>query len=75
MHATRSRSIAKALTWRAIATLTTASLAYIFTDGDVDIAIKVGAFDVFIKLAFYYLHERGWGMVEWGIGNSILQRG
>ncbi len=74
MHATRSRSIAKALTWRVIATLTTASLAYIFTE-DVGVAIKVGAFDVVIKLAFYYLHERGWGMVEWGIGNSTLQRG
>jgi uncharacterized membrane protein len=65
MHTTRSRSIAKALTWRVIATLTTASLAYIFTK-DMDTAIKVGAFDVIIKLAFYYLHERGWEMVEWG---------
>jgi len=65
MHATRSRSIAKALTWRVIATLTTASLAYIFTR-DIDTAIKVGAFDVIIKLAFYYLHERSWEMVEWG---------
>ncbi len=74
MHATRSRSIAKALTWRVIATLTTASLAYIFTD-EIDTAIKVGAFDVVIKLAFYYLHERGWGMVEWGIGNGSPQRG
>ena len=74
MYVTRSRSIAKALTWRVIATLTTASLAYIFT-GEIDTAIKVGAFDVVIKLAFYYLHERGWGMVEWGISNGSPQRG
>jgi adenylylsulfate kinase len=73
MHETRPRSIAKALTWRVIATLTTASIAYIFSD--LDTAIKVGAFDVVIKLAFYYLHERGWGMVEWGFGNGSPQRG
>ena len=61
----RSRSIAKALTWRAIATSTTMALAYIAT-GDLKIAGAIGVADVIIKLAFYYMHERAWGHIAWG---------
>lgn len=61
----RSRSIVKALTWRAIATSVTMTLAYIAT-GDLELAGAIGVADVIIKLGFYYLHERTWGHIEWG---------
>ncbi len=61
----RSRSIVKALTWRAIATSTTMMLAYIAT-GDLKIAGAIGVADVIIKLGFYYVHERAWGHIDWG---------
>ncbi len=61
----RSRSIIKALPWRAIAPSTTMAHAYI-APGDLKIAGAIGAADVVIKLAFYYLHERAWGHVAWG---------
>lgn len=61
----RTRSIIKALTWRAIATSTTMALAYAAT-GDLKIAGAIGVADVIIKLFFYYVHERAWGHVEWG---------
>lgn len=61
----RTRSIIKALTWRAIATSTTMALAYAAT-GDLKLAGAIGVADVIIKLAFYYFHERAWGHVEWG---------
>lgn len=61
----RWRSIAKALTWRVIATSTTMVLAYIATE-DLKIAGAIGAADVVIKLFFYYLHERVWGRVASG---------
>ena len=65
MHETKARSIAKALTWRFIATLTTTGLALYFT-GELQTAMTIGVFDVVIKLLFYYFHERGWGSVDWG---------
>ncbi len=62
------RSIAKAVTWRIIAALTTMSLVYIFT-GEILLTLGVGAFDVLLKLAFYYLHERAWDRISWGRGS------
>jgi len=59
------RSITKAMSWRVIATLTTMLLVYIFT-GKFIIAASVGCLEVFIKMVFYYFHERIWDAVEWG---------
>jgi adenylylsulfate kinase len=61
----KSRTIFKTFTWRATATLTTISLVFIFT-GRIDIALEVGFIEVFAKMLFYYLHERGWGKIRWG---------
>jgi len=52
-----SRSGAKALTWRAIATTKTMTLVYIFT-GEAELSLGVGLLDVITKLALYFLHER-----------------
>ncbi len=65
MKEKRTRSIIKTVTWRAIATMTTIILVYIFT-GRIDWAITVGGIEVFLKLLFYYLHERVWGKIKWG---------
>ena len=59
------RSIVKALSWRVIATLITALLAYLVT-GNLEIAAKIGALDVVIKLAAYFLHERLWNRISYG---------
>ena len=59
------RTILKAITWRIIATGTTAGLVYLFT-GELELAIGVGVLEVTLKLAFYYLHERGWAAIPWG---------
>jgi len=63
----RTRSIAKALTWRIIATGTTMALVYIGT-GDVSLMAHIGIADVILKLSFYYGHERAWGWIRWGVG-------
>jgi adenylylsulfate kinase len=34
--------------------------------GRMDIAFMVGGFEVFLKMLFYFLHERGWGKIRWG---------
>ena len=60
-----SRTIFKTVTWRITATLTTVTLVYLFT-GRIDTAIEIGFIEVFAKMLFYYLHERGWGKIRWG---------
>jgi len=59
------RSIAKAISWRVIATLTTFTIVYILT-GKLALAMGVGVFDVTSKMLLYYLHERGWEKISWG---------
>lgn len=62
---TKRRSILKALSWRATATVTTIVLVYAFT-GQMETALTVGGIEVFAKMALYYFHERGWGKIRFG---------
>ena len=57
-----SRSIAKSLTWRITATLTTILIAY-FIIGDVNTAMMIGGIEFFAKMIIYFLHERLWESV------------
>ncbi len=59
------RSIAKALSWRVIATLVTFFVSW-FLIGSVETAAKIGLLDTFIKFAAYYLHERAWIRFSFG---------
>jgi adenylylsulfate kinase len=62
---TRSRSIVKAFSWRALATLTTVVLVYLFT-GETAIALSVGGLEVVVKMLVYFFHERVWDRVRFG---------
>ena len=55
----RLRSVAKALTWRITATLTTAIIAFLVT-GELGTAIAIGGIEFFAKFVIYYAHERAW---------------
>jgi uncharacterized membrane protein len=55
----RIRHLAKTLTWRLIASATTFTLFYIFTE-DVKSAGLVTTIEFFLKMLFYYMHERAW---------------
>ena len=63
---TKRRSVAKALTWRVIASLDTTVIAYFVTGGDVTIAISIGGFEVITKMVLYFFHERAWNGITWG---------
>ena len=58
------RSVTKAFTWRIIATLTTATIAY-FVTGQIEIAILIGGIEFVVKIVVYYLHERVWQIAPW----------
>jgi len=66
MGSNKSRSVAKAMSWRVIATLTGAVVVF-FLGGSLETAGKFMVLDVILKLMFYYMHERGWERVEWGL--------
>jgi uncharacterized membrane protein len=55
----KSKSVKKAIMWRVIATVVTASLVLAVT-GELTIAGTVGALDAGIKMVAYYFHERWW---------------
>jgi len=64
MESTR-RSIAKALSWRIVATIITSVLVYLFT-GKGEFAATIGLVDTTIKFAIYFGHERLWNRIPYG---------
>lgn len=66
MYETHRRSILKGFTWRVIASATTMTVVYIAT-GNLALVASVGVVDILAKVFFYYLHERTWGKVKWGV--------
>ena len=60
------RSIAKALTWRTLGSIDTFVLSWIIT-GNFVWAGSIASLEVFTKMVLYYLHERGWSHIKWGV--------
>ena len=61
----RLRSLIKAITWRLTASLDTFFISYIIT-GRFEWATSIAFFEIITKSILYYLHERGWNIVNWG---------
>ncbi len=59
-------SVSKGATWRIIATMDTILLSYIFTQS-IGNALKIGVTEVFTKIFLFYLHERIWFRIKWGL--------
>ena len=62
----RKRHIAKTFTWRTIGTLDTMLLAWIIS-GDPLRGIHIGVAEVITKMILYYLHERAWYKINFGL--------
>ncbi len=61
----KRRSVLKTISWRILATLTTAALVLFFV-GEIKIALAVGGIEVVIKMILYFLHERWWNTIKFG---------
>ncbi len=59
------RSVAKAVSWRIMATVITSTLVFLFT-GLWTISLAVGLVEFVIKSLVFYIHERAWFMIRWG---------
>lgn len=62
----KKRHIAKTITWRIVGTIDTMILAWVIS-GDPMIGLKVGGAEVVTKMVLYYLHERGWYKMDYGL--------
>jgi len=63
---TRARTIIKTISWRVTATLTTIAIVLAIT-GRINVALQIGVIEVFMKILVYYLHERVWTNMTFGI--------
>ncbi|HCZ07554.1 MAG TPA: hypothetical protein DHV07_00145 [Flavobacteriales bacterium] len=55
----RKRHIAKTITWRVIASVTTFTFVYVVF-GDVKAAGGIMVVESILKMVLYYFHERAW---------------
>jgi uncharacterized membrane protein len=62
----RKRHIAKTFTWRLVGTMDTMVLAWLIS-GDAIIGLKIGFAEVITKMLLYYLHERLWYKIDFGV--------
>lgn len=59
------RSVAKAISWRAVGTVDTIIISYLIT-GKVKVAFSIGFVELFTKILLFYLHERAWHRIPYG---------
>ncbi|WP_053976518.1 DUF2061 domain-containing protein [Mangrovimonas xylaniphaga] len=62
----RKRHIAKTITWRMVGTIDTMTLAWIVT-GNPLTGFKIASVEVVTKMLLYYLHERTWYKINFGL--------
>jgi len=65
-HSNNSRSLVKTVTWRTIGTMDTIIISYFIT-GSIAMGAAIGGTELFTKMFLYYLHERGWSRIDWGL--------
>ena len=68
---TRGRVLAKTFVWRIIATLTGAAIAAILS-GELETAGWFIVIEFPLKMGFYYVHERAWKTIEWGVAEPSV---
>ncbi|MDO5977865.1 DUF2061 domain-containing protein [Flavivirga spongiicola] len=60
------RHLLKTITWRVIGTLDTFLLSWLIS-GSPFIGLQIGLAEVISKMLLYYLHERAWYKINYGI--------
>ncbi len=65
MNVKKSRSLAKSLTWRVVALITTFVTLYALSK-DINMATLATLITNAVNFVAYYYHERIWNVVRWG---------
>lgn len=69
MKETHTRSLMKAFSWRFSGSLLTMVIVYVIT-GKTQFALYIGSLEFICKIGFFYLHERLWGLIPFGISKQ-----
>ena len=72
MKETKLRSLLKAISWRLIAFGITSCLVYTFTHKTF-LSLSVGFLDSLIKIFAYFIHERLWLKIPFGVNKHPLE--
>jgi len=64
-HENHTRSVVKALTYRALIVFTDSIIVYLFTRR-YDITVGFVAASNIVSTILYFAHERAWNRVHWG---------
>jgi uncharacterized membrane protein len=67
----RKRHVIKTVSWRAIGTLDTILLSWFIT-GNPMTGLKIGFAEVITKMVLYYIHERVWYRVNFGLAERNM---
>lgn len=67
-----SRSLAKAISWRTLGSVDTFLLSWLFTSS-MKAAGAIALSEVITKMVLYYLHERAWSAIGWGMKDTAGQ--
>ena len=60
------RHITKSISYRIYSSCITFAISF-FATGDAKIGLSIGVADFFIKIGSYYIHERGWYRIKFGL--------
>ena len=65
----RVRHILKTFTWRFIGTVDTIILAWVIS-GSAETGLSIGGLELVTKMILYYLHERAWYKIKFGLDSQ-----
>jgi adenylyl-sulfate kinase len=63
---TVKRHLAKTISWRIVGSLDTMLLGWLIT-GHIEVGAKIGGVELLTKMVLYYLHERSWHHLKFGL--------
>lgn len=66
MKESHLRSVIKATSWRLFGTFSTTVLAFVVTK-QWDLSLYIGMLEFVSKIGLFYVHERLWGKVSFGL--------
>jgi len=69
---TTKRSLLKTISYRVLATITLLVISYLVT-GRLELAGAIVSIDIIVKTALYYMHERVWGKIRYGLQKKRRQ--
>ena len=67
MPESRKRHLFKTVSWRVVGTLDTVVIAWVIS-GNPFTGLQIGGVEVLTKMLLYYLHERAWYRLNFGLG-------